>query len=57
MYVSKPLYAWFVLSAVIVIFDASYVLLRPESLRGGKYFNIFSPYELYIKHDTLYGPN
>lgn len=57
MFVPKPLYAWLLLSAVIVLFDATYVLLRPETLRGGKYFSIFAPYEMYIKFDTLYGAN
>jgi len=57
MFVPKPLYLWLVLSAIIVIFDALYVLLRPETLRGGKYFNIFAPYEMYVKFDTLYGNN
>lgn len=57
MYVSKATYLWLTLSALIVIFDASYVLLRPESMKGGKYFHIYAPYELYIKFDTLYGLN
>ena len=35
MYVSKGIYLWLVLSSLIVIFDAAYVLLRPLSLKGG----------------------
>ena len=57
MYVSKGVYLWLILSSIIVIFDASYVLLRPHSLKGGKYEDIYSPYQLYIKFDTLYGDN
>lgn len=57
MYLSKFVYFWLILSATIVIWDATYVLLRPHSLAGGKYFQYFSPYQLYIKFDTLYGDN
>ena len=55
MFVPKWLNIWLVLSSLIVIFDASYVLLRPASMRGGHLFPYFSPYELYIQFDTLYG--
>ncbi len=57
MYISKGVYFWLILSATIVIWDASYVLLRPHSMQGGKYEHIFSPYQIYIKFDTLYGNN
>ncbi len=57
MFISKGIYAWLFISAIVVVFDAAYVLLRPESIRGGKYFDIFWPYEQYIKFDTLYGNN
>jgi hypothetical protein len=57
MFVPKPLYLWLFLSAVIVLFDAAYVLLRPDTLQGGKYFSIFAPYDIYIKFDTLYAAN
>lgn len=55
MFVPKWLYIWLVASSLIVIFDASYVLLRPDSMQGGSLFAYFSPYDLYIKYDTLYG--
>lgn len=55
MFVPKWLTIWLVLSSLIVIFDASYVLLRPATMRGGDLFPYFSPYALYIQFDTLYG--
>ena len=57
MYISKGVYLWLIVSSLIVIYDASYVLLRPHSLKGGKYEHIYQPYQLYIKFDTLYGDN
>lgn len=57
MYLSKFVYFWLILSATIVIWDATYVLLRPLSLAGGKYFQFFAPYQHYIKFDTLYADN
>ena len=57
MYISKGIYLWLVLSSVIVLFDASYVLLRPHSLKGGQYEWLFEPYQIYIQFDTLYGDN
>lgn len=55
MFVPKWLFYWLVLSSFIVIFDATYVLLRPATMAGGALFPYFSPYDLYIKYDTLYG--
>lgn len=46
---------WLVVSSFVVLYDASYVLLRPASMRGGPLFSFYSPYDLYIKFDTLYG--
>ncbi len=57
MFISKGVRLWLVLSALIVIFDASYVLLRPHSLKGGKYECFYGPYQKYIQYDTLYGDN
>ena len=48
MYLTKGLYAWLIISSSIVVWDASYVLLRPESLKGGKYEHFFTPYQTYI---------
>ena len=41
MYIAKGIYLWLVISSVIVLFDAAYVLLRPDSLKGGIYEHIF----------------
>ena len=57
MYISKAIIFWLVVSSIIVYFDAFYVLMRPETLAGGKYYHIFKPYELYVQFDTLYGMN
>lgn len=46
---------WFFLSAIIVFFDAAFVILRPETQKGGSLYQIFHPYEHYIYYDTLYG--
>lgn len=46
---------WMLISYLIMIWDAAYVLYRPATMKGGALFNYFSPYELYIKYDTLYG--
>lgn len=55
MLIPLPLRFWLVLSSLVVIYDASYVLLRPRSMLNGDLFSLFSPYDLYIKYDTLYG--
>ena len=57
MYIPKGIYLWLIISSIIVIYDASYILLRPRSLSGGDLELIFSPYQLYIQYDTLYGNN
>lgn len=53
--IPKWITLWLVVSSIIVLFDASYVLLRPATMRGGPLFSFYSPYDLYIKFDTLYG--
>lgn len=57
MFISKGIIFWLLISSIIVYFDAFYVIMRPETLSGGKYYYIFKPYELYVKFDTLYGMN
>ena len=57
MFLSKFNYIWLIVSATIVIWDASYVLLRPHSLKGGIYEQYYAPYQIYIKYDTLYAGN
>ena len=54
MYISTGITIWLVLSSIIVIFDAMFVLLRPETLAGGKYYHIYKFYELYLQFDYLY---
>ncbi|KAI8139746.1 hypothetical protein BJV82DRAFT_521352 [Fennellomyces sp. T-0311] len=46
---------WFLISSIIVLWDAGYCLLRPHSMEGGKYNFLWRPYNLYAKIDTLYG--
>lgn len=55
MLIPLPLRIWLVISSLVVIYDASYVLLRPRSMLNGDLFSVFSAYDLYIKYDTLYG--
>lgn len=45
---------WFFVSALIVFFDASFVLQRPETLKGGNLYHIYFPYDNYVIYDTLY---
>lgn len=55
MFVPRWLNIWLFVSSLVVIYDASYVLLRPASMLAGELFRYFSAYDLYIKYDTLYG--
>ena len=57
MYVSKKIAFWIIVSSIIVCFDAFFVINRPETLKGGKYYSYFSLYEIYYRLDTLYGMN
>ncbi len=54
MFIPKALYIWLVLSSFVVLYDATYVLLRPATMDGGSLFPYFTGYALYIKFDTLY---
>lgn len=54
-YITKGVLFWLVVSLIIVIIDASYILLRPHTLEGGKYFQFYSLYRYYIPYDSLYG--
>jgi hypothetical protein len=53
--IPKWITLWLAVSSAVVLYDASYVLLRPSSMRGGPLFSYYSAYDLYIKFDTLYG--
>jgi hypothetical protein len=57
MIVPKAVLFWVFLSNVIVIIDAFFVINRPETLKGGKYYSFFYLYENYYKFDTLYQMN
>lgn len=54
-FIPRLLKFWFILSAFVVFFDASFVIQRPETLKGGSLYKFYHPYELYITFDTLYG--
>jgi hypothetical protein len=45
---------WFILSAFIVFFDASFVLQRPATFKGGDLYKYYFPYDNYVIYDTLY---
>lgn len=45
---------WFFVSALIVFFDASFILQRPETLKGGSLYKFYHPYDNYVIYDTLY---
>ncbi|KAI9246260.1 hypothetical protein BDA99DRAFT_489919 [Phascolomyces articulosus] len=47
--------AWFVISSLLVLWDAGYCLLRPHSMEGGKWNLLWRPYILYGKVDKFYG--
>ena len=48
-------YLWIFLSSIVVIWDASYILLRPLSMYKGSLYMLFMPYSKYITVDKLYG--
>ncbi|KAJ5636534.1 uncharacterized protein N7484_009847 [Penicillium longicatenatum] len=53
---SVALTLWLVFSVPLVIWDASYVLLRPHSMPGGRLHSpLWTPYALYGKIDYIYG--
>ena len=57
MLVPKSILLWIFVSNIVVCIDAFFVLNRPETLKGGKYYGFFAPYENYYKFDTLYQMN
>ncbi|KAL1932158.1 hypothetical protein VTP01DRAFT_9214 [Rhizomucor pusillus] len=46
---------WFLISSLLVLWDAGYCLARPHSMEGGKWNFLWRPYILYGKVDTFYG--
>ncbi|KAK7206133.1 hypothetical protein BZA70DRAFT_124623 [Myxozyma melibiosi] len=47
--------AWFVISNLLVSWDATYMLCRPHSMPGGKLHFLWKPYALYGTIDYVYG--
>ena len=41
MYVSKKVAVWLIVSSIIVCIDAFFVLNRPHTLKGGKYYAFY----------------
>ncbi|CAO3589902.1 unnamed protein product [Absidia cylindrospora] len=46
---------WFLISSLIVYWDAGFCLLRPHSMEGGSLNFLWRPYNLYSKIDHFYG--
>ncbi|THH09826.1 hypothetical protein EW145_g1733 [Phellinidium pouzarii] len=46
---------WFTLTAPVILWDASYCLMRPRSFLGGDLHWIWKPYEIYQEVDYVYG--
>jgi len=46
---------WFLLTAPIIFWDASYCLMRPRSMVGGDLHWIWEPYSIYQEVDYVYG--
>ncbi|KAF8259085.1 hypothetical protein EI94DRAFT_1752476, partial [Lactarius quietus] len=47
--------AWFLLTVPVILWDASYCLMRPRSMVGGDLHWIWKPYALYQEIDYVYG--
>ena len=46
---------WFALSLPLIVWDVSFVLLRPSSMPGGSLAFLWAPYAKYITVDLSYG--
>ncbi|KAK6503798.1 hypothetical protein TWF481_008804 [Arthrobotrys musiformis] len=46
---------WLTISLPLVLWDFSYVMLRPHSMPGGKYHLPWKPYALHCEIDLVYG--
>ncbi|ORX46068.1 hypothetical protein DM01DRAFT_1294125 [Hesseltinella vesiculosa] len=46
---------WFLVSSLVVYWDATYCLFRPHSMEGGSLNFLWSPYNLYATVDYVYG--
>ncbi|GAB1601750.1 uncharacterized protein LOC115229444 [Argonauta hians] len=47
--------AWFIFTAVICTWDASFIMLRPLSFPNGRLSHLWYPYKYYINLDKRYG--
>ncbi|PPQ79099.1 hypothetical protein CVT25_002892 [Psilocybe cyanescens] len=45
---------WFLITAPIILWDASYVLMRPRSMEGGDLRWFWSGFDMYERIDTVY---
>jgi len=52
--VSMGVWLWFIISIPVVLWDASFILVRPRSLPGGDLFFLWEPYTIYCKADGRY---
>jgi hypothetical protein len=52
---SRTVILWLLISIPLVLWDASYVLLRPYSMPGGSLHYLWTPYALYGTVDYIYG--
>ncbi|KIY65816.1 hypothetical protein CYLTODRAFT_432071 [Cylindrobasidium torrendii FP15055 ss-10] len=48
--------AWFLLTAPIILWDATYCFMRPRSFEGGDLHWIWEPYSIYQNIDYVYSP-
>ncbi|KAH8114789.1 hypothetical protein DFH11DRAFT_1703830 [Phellopilus nigrolimitatus] len=46
---------WFLVTAPVIFWDATYCFMRPRSFEGGDLHWIWKPYEIYQEVDYVYG--
>ncbi|KZP32137.1 hypothetical protein FIBSPDRAFT_849119 [Athelia psychrophila] len=46
---------WFAVTVPVILWDASYLFMRPRSMVGGDLHWIWKPYEIYQEIDYIYG--
>ena len=49
------IHIWFLLSTPLILWDISFVLLRPRSMPGGSLAALWGPYAKYVTVDLSYG--
>eukprot|EP00695_Tsukubamonas_globosa_P001404 TRINITY_DN2423_c0_g1_i1.p1 TRINITY_DN2423_c0_g1~~TRINITY_DN2423_c0_g1_i1.p1 ORF type:complete len:110 (+),score=16.38 TRINITY_DN2423_c0_g1_i1:66-395(+) len=45
---------WFLITVPIIAWDASFVMLRPHSMKGGSLEIFWKPYQTYVEADKRY---